>query len=184
MKKIIITIGLLTFTAIAACAFTMPRWSYFPIKVYIPEHPKAQLIKSALNDWQAKSGGIISFKESKSKISSSLVFDIKESCSQIGSTDIHSATTYLFKVDVIMCESVPDKTITDEIFKSAALHEIGNALALIPTQTEENITSNDFYGLEIYPQELTDEDIQALNHTYKENPMKSNIKKKKENNSL
>lgn len=181
MKKILLTLGLFLLTSVMALAFTMPRWSYFPVKVYVPDNAQAPIINAALNDWSNKSSGIISFKPSKSKISANIVFDVVDSANQIGSTNIHAATTYLFKVDVTLAKSVNGKNVTSEQLKASALHEIANALGLKLIDEEGLITSKSFYEDEQFPTDITPKDIAVLEKTYKETSISENMTRKNKN---
>ncbi len=178
MKKIFLTLGLFLLTAVSALAFTMPRWSFFPVKVYVPEGERAEVIWEALNDWSTKSGGLISFKPSKSKISANIVFEVVEDADTPGSTDIHAATTYLFKVDVTLADAVDGEQLSKEKFKSAALHETANALALKLIEDKGFITTKDFYSQEVLPDSIEDKDIEVLNKTYRETSIRENIQKR------
>ena len=180
MKKILLILGLLFTTAVSAFAFTMPRWSFFPVKVYVPADDKAEIINEALEEWSSKSNGLISFKTSKSKISANIVFDVVEEAESPGSTDIHAATTYLFKVDVTLAESVGGKELTDERFKGAALHEIANALALKLIDDPGYVTTKTYYEQLTQPNELQNKDIEVLEKTYKETSIKETIQKRQD----
>ena len=180
MKKILLILGLLFGTTAAALAFTMPRWSFFPVKVYVPEGARYETINAALNDWSTKSRGLISFKQSKSKISANIVFEVVEDADTPGSTDIHAATTSSFKVDVKLADSVGGKKLSDARFKAAALHETANALALQLIEEPGYITTKNYYDQIEQPVELQDKDIEVLEKTYKETSIKDTIIKYKE----
>lgn len=180
MKKILLTLGLLLVTTASAIAFTMPRWSFFPVKVYVPAGDRAEAINEALNEWSTKSNGIISFKQSKSKISANIVFEVAGDANVPGTTDIHAATTYLFKVDVTLADAVGGKKLPDTRFKAAALHEIANALGLKLIEDQGYITTKNFYEQVTQPNELQDKDIEVLDKTYRETSIKDTIQKRED----
>ena len=69
MKKLLLVLGILMFAVGSASAYSMPRWSAFPLSVYLPpEVPESAIVQSAFANWQANSKYIARFIYKKSNV--------------------------------------------------------------------------------------------------------------------
>ncbi len=70
MKKFLLVLGILMFAACSANAYSMPRWSAFPLTIYMPDSQYAPIVKSAFESWKSRSNGLARFIFKKSHIAS------------------------------------------------------------------------------------------------------------------
>lgn len=62
MKKLLLVLGLLLFTAGSVFAYSTPRWMAFPVTVYMPQGTlQADAVKNAFLNWQSNSHSIARF---------------------------------------------------------------------------------------------------------------------------
>ena len=65
MKKLLLLLGVLLITTGSAFALSSPRWSFFPVNVYIQHDGKnaanAQIVQNAFKTWQSNSNYILKF---------------------------------------------------------------------------------------------------------------------------
>lgn len=62
MKKIFLVLGLILIGAASAMAMSTPRWSYFPLNIYIEQGNRGSAtVQRAFETWQANSAAILKF---------------------------------------------------------------------------------------------------------------------------
>ncbi len=141
MKKLLVFLFvMLTFTG-AAFAWKTPRWGYFPLNVYIEDHPKKAIVEKALNTWQTKSGEVVTFKLKDAKLSSSLHVKFSDANPKIQKKDfahaVGLATTqsplgFYSKADltIFLKSPIDGRMLNDAELYEISLHEVGHALGL------------------------------------------------------
>ena len=54
MKKLFLLLILLFVFVSPIFAYELPRWQFFPVKVYVQDNPRAYLVKEAFSEWEAR----------------------------------------------------------------------------------------------------------------------------------
>ena len=172
MKKFILLLIILCFSVLSAVAYQFPRWSYFPLKVYIEPHKKAPLVRKAFENWTQSTGGLTRFTyiETMAKHPNIIVkfSEVNNNSSfenAVGVTHSFSPYGFYAKANVVIYLTYPGGKVympDDEIY-AVALHEIGHAMGIKHSQEPKDIMYPVMHG----QRALSQNDIHALLIKYK-----------------
>ena len=157
MKKFLFVILLTIIFCGTALAWKTPRWGYFPLNVYIQDHPKKPIVEKAFETWQTASGEIVTFRMKDAKLASSLhvKFDDKNPRVQkkdfsnaVGLAVTQSPLGFYSKADLTIFLLSPQtgRTLNDKELYEISLHEIGHALGLPHSSSLGDIMYPDLHG--------------------------------------
>lgn len=173
MKKILIILLLYIITAAQSMAYQLPRWSYFPLNVYIESNSKKPIIEKAFASWQASSkiakfrfvtsekfypNIVVRFAENNPHTSGS-TFE-----NAVGLAHSYTPLGYYAKATITMYLTYPGSQIplSDNQIYSIALHEIGHAMGLGHSPLKNDI----MYPVEHGQTSLSKNDIQRFEIIY------------------
>lgn len=144
MKKILLILGLLLFTAGSALAYTMPRWGMTSIDVYLPESQYEGTVRSAFNQWAQATNGRVKFRFNSTRFFSNnapikINFVNEKTSYFIVGAKRFETTGYFTNMDegfinranlTIYTINREDKTVTNDELLRNLLPEIGYILGL------------------------------------------------------
>lgn len=174
MKKFLLFFCIFMLTAVNVCAWETPRWGYFPLNVYIEDHPKKTIVIKALSNWENRTNGTVKFKIKTSAYNAPLVIKFSSTDKDIQKGEFENAVGLASTVDpwgfytkavitIFLENPSSGKTLSDSQIYGISLHEIGHALGLKHTTNPNDI---------MYPQEhgittLSENDLNNLDKIYK-----------------
>ncbi len=180
MKKILLVLGILMCTICSANAYSLPRWTGFPLTVYLPDNPEALIVKSAFENWKGNSKGIARFIYRKSnvarttsniniiffdKLPSGKAYELSETFATRAMYTVGKTNAYYYHVDIkISLKDKEDKNYSRQELFAISLQAIGRALG-IPCQGGDVgvMVCDEKYNVD----NVTKEDYQALFRVYK-----------------
>ncbi|MDR1168071.1 MAG: matrixin family metalloprotease [Heliobacteriaceae bacterium] len=158
---------MITNVCYAGSAYT-DTYISFPVKVYIPPHPKAFIVKDAFAEWIQKTNGRVKVEyipEQRRK-AASLIFEFVNTIDSSDDTNHTLGTTQRTYNGRILAYSVikiglldrqSGKPVSDSSLHYIILHEIGHAFGLNHSNDVESIMYYQYNP--IIRQTLTKEDI-------------------------
>lgn len=188
MKKLMLVLGIIMLSASSVYAHSMPRWSAFPLTVYIADTKEADIVKSAFESWQNNSKYIVRFIYKKSNVAKRTSkinvdfsekqtgdkpYNIDEKYSFAAYLGQGEPSGYFYHVNInIALKDKDGNEYTKRQLKAISLQAVGRALG-VPCQsgTRGVMVCDDEYN--VYG--VTKEDYEALFKVYKK------TKKEKQN---
>ena len=144
MRKFWLVLIVFIFATVAtAFAYQNPRWSYFPLSVYIQDHEKAPIVKRAFSTWESSTDGIAKFRfVSSEKYYPNIVVKFSENNpntkgsqfeNAVGLAHSYTPLGYYAKATITVWLKNPGNTskLSDTQLYSISLHEIGHALGIL-----------------------------------------------------
>lgn len=173
MKKIFILFCTLFLFCGTVFAWRTPRWGYFPLNVYIEDHPKKAIVERAFKTWETRSDNLVTFEIKKAKLSSFLHVKFSESnpkvqkkdfANAVGLASTQSPLGFYAKAEltIFLKNPVNGKTLSDNELYEISLHEIGHALGLGHSSNYQDIMYPTTHGQTF----LSDNDIATLRKIY------------------
>lgn len=180
MKKLLLVLGILMFAACSANAYSMPRWSAFPVTVYLPDNPESMIVKSAFENWKNNSKSIARFIYKKSnvarttsninvifydKLPDGKAYDVSEIYSGRYINSSKPVKGLFFHVDInIALHDAAGKAYSRQELMAISLQAVGRAIG-VPCQAGDVgvMVCDEKYN--VYS--VTKEDYQALFRVYK-----------------
>lgn len=182
MKKFLLVLVALIFSINSAMAFTFPRWSYFPLNVYIQQDSENQankeIVKRAFQHWQSNSGSILKFLyksgsnfAKNSQVIVSFTDTLPNKMYYSVGTDIASRCGrnqywgFFRQVRVVIKTREDDgRKIPRNKLYAISLQAVGRAMGVNCTYAQNNVMScnNQFKVTS-----LTEDDIRALELVYR-----------------
>jgi len=148
----------------------------FPIKVYIPDHPKAFIVKKAFAEWSQKTNGKvkIDYCNEQRKRAATMAFkfvdyieDSNPGQNTLGVTYNKGAgnTIVLTEIHIGLLDKTSKKPISDNSLYYITIHEIGHAFGLQHTSDASSIMHA--YYNPLIRQSLTNQDITNFTKMYR-----------------
>ncbi len=180
MKKILLVLGILLCTVCSANAYSLPRWTGFPLTVYLPDNPEALIVKSAFENWKDNSKGIARFIYRKSnvarstsnininfynKLNSGKAYELSETFATRAMYTVGKTNAYYYHVDInISLRDKDGNLYSRQDLYAISLQAVGRALG-VPCQNAEVgvMVCDEKYNVD----SVTKEDYQALFRVYK-----------------
>lgn len=175
MKKLFLVLCLIIMCAGNAFAYTTPRWSNFPLNVYIEKNGKAPVVQNAFKSWQSESGSLVKFIYRQGNVAANTsqisvyftdkAIDNKYYVIQRTNHNQYAAAGFFVHLNItISTKDDNGKNLSENKLNAIALKAVGEALGVrcIP---KANSVMN--CGSEYTAKELTKDDIKALNSVYK-----------------
>lgn len=167
-------------TICSANAYSLPRWTAFPLTVYMPQEQEALVVKSAFENWKSNSKGIVRFIYKKSNVArttsninvviydrlpSGKAYELSETYSARSMYTVGKTNGYFYHVDIniALTDKNGNRYSRQELY-AISLQAIGRALG-IPCQHGDVgvMVCDEKYN--VY--NVTKEDYQALFRVYK-----------------
>ena len=192
MKKLLVVLGLIIMCAGSAYAYSTPRWSSFPLNIYIqPNSNSAPVVQNAFKSWQANSGSLLRFIFRQGNVAAntsqiSVYFtdkpiDNKYYTIQRTNYNQYAAKGFFVHLNITISTKEADgKNISSNKLKAIALRAVGDAMGIrcIPSSGEDIMSCATKYD----HTSVTENDKKALNSVYKYdkeiNFYNKNLKKK------
>lgn len=183
MKKLLLVLGILMFCAGSVFARSMPRWSAFPLSVYLPDAPESAIVKKSFDNWKNNSKYIARFIYKTSNVAQRTAkikvefcetlpegkaYDIREVFSFAPFMATGESGGYFYHVDIkIALKDKDEKPFTKKELSAISLQAIGRALG-IPCQSSGKgvMVCNGEYNVN----SVTKDDYEALFKVYKKTP--------------
>ena len=181
MKKLLLVLGILMFSAGSVFAYSMPRWSALPLTVYLPSDvPEALIVKSAFDEWKNKSKTIARFIYRKSTVAQktsnvNVIFYDKlpnGEAYQLQKTFVSTWTYtpgkpsgFFYHIDMmISLHDIDGKPYSNSQLKAIALQAVGETLGIKCGAVQDGVMAcSDKYEDDT----VTQEDYEALFRVYK-----------------
>lgn len=170
MKKSLVILLLTFFTCISAAAAPLPRWEDRSFDVYITENPKHYIMKKAFNKWQQITNDFVTFNYVESSKNAEITADFVENLpgDAVGicwtSYQRSKGNAQIVKAQINLANKTKyQRILTDDEYYRVMLHEIGHALGLPHTASNNSIMrpiSNEITNISI-------DDRKALKELYK-----------------
>lgn len=183
IKKFLLLLGLLLISASSVMALSSPRWSYFPLNVYIQQgsgdSAASQTVKSAFQAWQGQSSGILKFFfkntktfEKTSQISVYFVdtlpqnayYKIDKMVSNANYLTYNVAGFYLHMDLKIRTKENDGKKIAKDKLYAIAMQAVGQAMGIGCLTSKDKVMS---CSTDFTTTKLTSDDIMALKRVYR-----------------
>lgn len=186
MKKLLLVLGMLLIFSGNAFAYSTPRWSNFPLNVYIQQDENAAIVQRAFQTWQAKSGAVLRFFCKTNRVfenTSQINVYFTDSIADNSYYEIERSLNggyytigFFVHLDVKIRTTEPDGSlIAPEKLYAVAMHAVGRAVGINCLSASGNVMScRPDYSVST----LTDSDIAALNSVYKYDKSNNVYKKK------
>ena len=145
MKKILILLFTILILPSSCLAVTPPRWYTMPVNVYIPEHPKAQLMKKAFMDLQNSTGYIkFRFLDAQGERRAHIVVYFVKRCSMEGAVGVtyqpqkkHAFLRNTIQIGLINPNT--NKIYSNDELYVIMIHEAGHAIGMNHTPNPSDI---------------------------------------------
>ncbi len=183
MKKLLLVVGLLFICAGNAMALSTPRWSFFPVNVYIQQDGKnasnAQIVQNAFKTWQSNSNYILKFlyKNSSGFAKNAQIrvtfaddapgegyYYIKDMTMSKSFRNQYVRGFYMYVDIVIQTKEADGSKIPQRKLQSIAMQAVGRAVG-VRCIADENSVMN--CNSKFNNTKLTAKDIEALRQVYK-----------------
>ncbi len=183
MKKIIITIFIILFSALGAFAAGSPRWRLMPLTIYYQPAPEAAVVQQAFDAWQNAGSGVLKFKGGSRPaqrrgahitvqfirtLAAGQYYDINYDIYKTGFSSHKEdsfVSDYFYRVTVrIRTADENFKKYTEEELYAIALQAAGRALGVEYIDDEDSVMSK---KLDLKNSKITAKDIEALRKIYK-----------------
>lgn len=131
MKKFIITLLIVTLTALSA--FAAPKWEKTDFNVYIKENPKTYVMKKAFGRWQSITNGLVRFKYVSGENDADITVEFVENLPGMAvglCTNTYSDGTIKKSKLKLARQNKFKALLTDDEYYRIMLHEIGHAFGL------------------------------------------------------
>lgn len=186
MKKLLLVLGMMLMFCGNAFAYSTPRWSNFPVNVYIQQDENASIVQRAFQTWQANSGSVLRFFcktnrpfENTSQINvyfTDLISDNSYYEIERSLNGGYYTIGFFVHLDIKIRTTEPGgKRIAPEKLYAIAMHAIGRAVGVNCLTAIGNVMScRPDYSVST----LTASDIEALNSVYKYEKSNNVYKKK------
>lgn len=135
MKKIFIMLVVMLFCTMSA--FSAPRWEKLTLNVYITDNPKSYIMKKAFGRWKSITNNFVIFNYVNSKDNADITADFVE---HLPGNAVGLCTTQykgqedkitIAKADIQLANKTKyQRILTDDEYYRVMLHEIGHALGL------------------------------------------------------
>lgn len=181
MKKLLLVLGILIFSAGSVFAYSMPRWSAFPLTVYLPpEAPESLIVKSAFDEWKNKSKTIARFIYRKSnvarqnsninvifydKLQNGEAYHLRETYVSTPNFTVDKPDGFIVHIDMMIALNDAEGNPYNRLqLKAIALQAVGKALGIkCGSVTEGVMTCSDDFD----ETNVTENDYRALFSVYR-----------------
>lgn len=183
MKKLLLLLGVLLITTGSAFALSSPRWSFFPVNVYIQHDGKnaanAQIVQNAFKTWQSNSNYILKFLyKNSSGYAKNAQIRVKfaDNIPEGGYYYINDMTMsksfrnqyvrgfYMYVDIIIRTKEADGSKISKKKLQAIAMQAVGRAVG-VRCISDENSVMN--CNSDFSKTTLTSKDIEALRQVYK-----------------
>ncbi len=183
MKKLLVVIGLMIFCAGSAFAWSSPRWTAFPLNVYIEDSEYSGVVQQAFGDWQTGAKKVnpfirfyikegergfrksqIDVRFSKGAQANGQLYSISSNSLVDGFSMIRNTSGFFYHVSIsISTMDAEGKAIPRDKIHSIAMQAIGRALGVNCTGENDNVMS---CNTDFSVNKLTEDDLFALKNVY------------------
>ena len=146
MKKIFVLMLFLMFSSVITAGETMPRWDDTDFTVYITKNPKSYIMKKAFNRWQQITNDFVTFtyvdNAEAADITSDFVEHIPGNAVGICWTKYQRGNdnVKIIKATINLANKTKyERILTDDEYYRVMLHEIGHAIGLPHTTSNNSI---------------------------------------------
>lgn len=183
MKKFLVVIGLMLIFAGSAFAWSNPRWSTFPLNVYIEENANAATVQRAFNEWGASAKPAVPFLRfrfedgprglRKSQIDVHFVasvpggryYEVLSNSLADGFSMVRNTSGFFYHVTInIAMYDADGNKLSQEKIHSIALQAVGRSLG-INCLSEKNAVMS--CNTEYNTHKIKQADVNALENVYK-----------------
>lgn len=169
------------FSAGSVFAYSMPRWSAFPLTVYLPSDvPESLIIKSAFDEWKSKSKTIARFIYKKStvaqrtsnvnvifydKLPNGEAYQVQKTFVSTWAYTPGKTSGFFFHVDIMISLKDKDgKPYSNADLRAIALQAVGETLGIKCGSVQDGVMAcSKKYDVD----SVTEEDSRALYRVYK-----------------
>lgn len=169
------------FSAGSVFAYSMPRWSALPLSVYLPaEAPESLIVKSAFDEWKAKSKTIARFIYRKStvaqktsnvnvifyeKLPNGEPYQLRKSYVSTWTYTPGEPKGYFYHIDIMIALNDKDgKPFSRSELKAVALRAVGETLGIKCGAVQDGVMA---CRENFEDDSVTQEDYMALYRVYK-----------------
>lgn len=183
MKKLLLVLGLMLFFAGSTFAWSTPRWTTFPINVYIEENENYAVVQRAFNEWAAGAKPSVPFLRfrfedgprglRKSQINVNFVasvpggrnYEVLSNSLVDGFSMIRNTSGFFYHVTINIATIDADgKKIPQNKIHSIALQAVGRSLGInCISSANAAMSCNTEYAV----QRITPADVNALTNVYR-----------------
>ena len=150
------------------CGFSA-SWQMMPVNVYVPNHPKASLMKGAFGELERNSNGYLKFRfvdsSSRARITVSFV-DYCDHDNAVGLT-YQNYNTYAFlknSIKIGLRNPSNGRPYSDRELYTIMVHEAGHSIGMVHTNDPKDIM---YPYLNSEQQALTNTDISQIKYLYR-----------------
>lgn len=183
MKKLLLVLGLMLFFAGSAFAWSNPRWTTFPLNVYIQENENAAVVQRAFNEWAVSAKPAVPFLRfrfgegprglRKSQINVNFVaavpggryYEVLSNSLVDGFSMVRNTSGFFYHVTInIATVDADGKKIPQNKIHSIALQAVGRSLGInCISKVNTAMSCNTEYGIN----RITPADVNALRNVYR-----------------
>ena len=168
MKKLLLL--LLTLFIMPIYGFCA-SWQMMPVSVYIPNHPKANLMKSAFLELADNSNGYLAFNfvNEQRKKKAYITVEFVDYCNHDNAVGLtyQNANTYAFlknSIKIGLRNPSTGKYYSDKDLYTIMIHEAGHSVGMVHTKNPKDIM---FPYLNPQQKSLTNTDISQIKYLYR-----------------